>query len=259
MHISKAENLAVSSAYPIAFSPRPQLPGLHEEKNERLPFTISVVNSDKEMSEAFNLAEAAYRRHVADLVYATEPPSMADLEDGYAVLLARSKFDDAPVGTMKIQVCHGTKLNIEQSVALPSWLAGQSLAGANRLGVSSGSAGRMVKLALFKAYYLYCVQQEIDYMVIAARTPLDKQYADMLFQDVFGENEFIPLPHAANIPHRVMALDVAGAKARWQAARHPLYNFILSTRHSDIRVEQTHLSLPLEKSAAYEIHAANDK
>ena len=255
MHVSNEENKAVSNVYPLAIAPR-NLVETHEEKQERLPFTVSIVTTDKEMSEAFHLAEAAYRRHVGELVYATEAPSVSDREDGYAVLLARSKFDDAPVGTMKIQITHGGRLNIEQSVALPSWLAGQSLAGANRLGVSSGGAGRMVKLALFKAYYLYCLQAEIDWMVIAARTPLDKQYADMMFQDVFGDHEFVPLAHAANIPHRVMAFDVAGAAARWGAVRHPLYNFIFATRHSDIRVAQSHLSLPLERAGAGERRAA---
>jgi hypothetical protein len=71
-------------------------------------------------------------------------------------------------------------------------------------------------------------------MVIAARSPLDRQYAALLFQDVFGEKAFIPLAHAANIPHRVMAFDVVGAERRWYDTNHPLYDFVIATHHADI-------------------------
>lgn len=226
------------------------------EREERLPFTVSVVETDQALSDAFRVAQSAYQRHVPDLAHVGEAPPLQEVEPGYVVLIAKSKFDGSPIGTMKIQVNQWGRLKLEQSLKLPGWLDGCSQAGANRLGVASGPAGRMVKAALFKAFYLYCVEENIDWMVIAARRPLDKQYSALLFQDVFGPNEFIPLAHAANIPHRIMAFDVASAEERWHAARHPLHDFIFATRHPDIALAQHHLSLPLGEAVAEQLAAA---
>lgn len=242
----------VQLPYAGAFRP----PHERDATQQRLPFTVDVVRSDLDMADAFQLAQNAYGRHVPEMVYDSAIPGLADLEPGYVVLIARSKFDGTAVGTMKIQVNTHERLNLERSVTLPDWLEGCSQAGANRLGVSAGAAGRMVKLALFKAYFLYCVENEIDWMVIAARKPLDRTYQDLQFKDVFGPGEFVPLAHAANIPHRVMAFEVATAEQRWRAAHHPLYDFIFATRHPDIAVVQHQLSLPVTRQEEQHLSAA---
>jgi hypothetical protein len=71
-------------------------------------------------------------------------------------------------------------------------------------------------------------------MVITARAPLDRQYESLLFKDVFGAGEYIPMRHVGNIPHRVLAFEVGSARARWAAANHPLLNFMCGTHHPDI-------------------------
>ncbi|AMM13934.1 hypothetical protein AX768_07290 [Burkholderia sp. PAMC 28687] len=162
-----------------------------------------------------------------------DQPEAYDRDPGGLIFLAEAKLNRAPVGTMRVQSNRYQKLSLQTSVDLPDWVSGR-LVGATRLGVETGEAGRMVKTALFKAFYLYCMLEQIEWMVIAARTPLDRQYAAMLFRDVYGEKEFIPLAHAANIPHRVMAFEVATAEHRWREARHPLYDFMVATHHPDI-------------------------
>ena len=153
------------------------------------------------------------------------------------VLLAESRFDGQPLGTMRIATNRHKPLTLESSVYLPAPYRGASLATAARLGVEVGRVGAPVKTALFKAYYAYCVAQNIDWMVIAARRPLDRQYAALLFHDIFPDRGFIPLSHAQNVPHRVMALDVAAVKGQWATAGHPLYDYIYRTVHTDIRID----------------------
>jgi hypothetical protein len=102
-------------------------------------------------------------------------------------------------------------LALESSVELPAWLAGASLAEATRLGIADGRVGRMVKTMLFKAFYQYCVAEDIDWMVIGARSPLDRMYAGLLFEDVFPGRGFIPLKHAGDLPHRILAFEIASA------------------------------------------------
>ncbi len=203
---------------------------------ERLPFTIRIVTDQTALHKAVSLRQSAYGRHVPELAQRLQAPESHDLAPGVAVLLAESKLDGQPLGTMRVQTNRHDGLWLEQSVTLPSWLQGCALAEATRLGVTVGSVGRLAKTAIFKAYYLYCVHAGIDYMVIAGRSPLDRQYEALLFQDVFPEAGFIPMQHAGNIPHRVLSFEVATAQQRWHAARHPLYRFVFETHHPDIMV-----------------------
>ncbi|WP_086919139.1 hypothetical protein [Paraburkholderia hospita] len=202
-------------------------------REARLPFRIRVVADDDALERALKMRQNAYMRHVPDFARTMNEAEPYDREPGGLVLLAEAKLTGAPVGTMRIQTNRFRRLAIEQSVNLPEWLAGR-MVGATRLAVEAGEPGRMVKTSLFKAFYLYCLQEGIEWMVIAARAPLDRQYAALLFRDVYGAGEFLPLAHAANIPHRIMAFEVGTAERRWREAGHPLHEFMVTTHHPDI-------------------------
>jgi hypothetical protein len=73
-------------------------------------------------------------------------------------------------------------------------------------------------------------------MVIGARPPLDKRYAGLLFRDVLPDARLVPLRHAGNVPHRVLAFEIRTAQARWAEAGHPLFGFFCRTLHPDIDV-----------------------
>lgn len=201
---------------------------------ERLPFTVKLAASEEDLAKAVSIRYRAYARHVPAVAQMLTQAEPYDYEKGSVVLLAESKLDGSPLGTMRIQTNRHRRLTLEQSVELPDWLLGRSLAEATRLGVSEGRIGRIVKTVLFKAYFEYCLLADIEWMVIAARSPLDRQYEALMFKDVNPGGEFIPMSHAGNIPHRVLAFEVGTAEVRWAAAKHPLYKFIFQTRHPDI-------------------------
>lgn len=201
---------------------------------ERLPFSVRIVRGEEQLAKAVQVRHSAYGRHIPAVAALLEKAEAADTEPGTVVLLAESKLDGAPLGTMRIQTNRYRSLALEQSVALPAWLEGQSHAEATRLGVALGRVGRLVKTALFKAYYQYCLQDGIDWMVIAARSPLDRQYEALLFQDVLPGGDFVPMRHAGNIPHRVLAFNIAAAETNWRSNKHPLCGFVFDTHHPDI-------------------------
>jgi hypothetical protein len=210
-------------------------------KEVALPFTIRVVSNIKDLEKAVKIRHAAYMRHVPGFATELAMPEDADSEKGVVVLLAESKFDGSPIGTMRIQTNAYKPLVLEQSVALPESMRTKHLAEATRLGVTQERVGRMVTTALFKAFFLYCRQNRIDYMVIAARSPVDRQYDRLLLKDVYPDAGYIPLKHAGQIPHRIMALDVNNAESIWTNAQQPLLKFILHTFHQDINVIGTSL------------------
>jgi hypothetical protein len=206
----------------------------HQPAQERLPFTVRVVRSEDELWKAVRIRHAAYARHVPDFAESLLQPEPTDFENGVAVLLAESRMDGTPLGTMRIQTNRFRPLSLEQSLELPEWLQDRPLAEATRLGITEERVGRVVKTALFKAYFQYCASAGIDWMVIAGRSPIDRQYERLLFEDVFPGQGFIPLRHAGNMPHRVMALQVEQVAHKWLEARHPLYDYFFHTRHVDI-------------------------
>lgn len=222
----------VDSAFPFAALRVANAP----QREERLPFTIRAASTLEQLGKAVAIRHSAYGRHVPALAEQLRLPEAQDLAPGCTVLLAESKLDGEALGSIRIQTNHYAPLVLERSVALPRALASSSLAEATRLGVTVGRVGHMVRTALFKAFYLYCVKADIDWMVIGGRSPMDRIYSSLLFTEVFPGQPAVPLKHAGNIPHRILKFDVATAQERWSAAHHPLYDFVFSTHHPDIDV-----------------------
>jgi hypothetical protein len=61
----------------------------------------------------------------------------------------------------------------------------------------------------------------------------------LLFEEVYPGLGYVPLAHAANLPHRVMSFNVETAEQRWRDAEHPLFDFVVRTEHDDIDVGST--------------------
>lgn len=201
---------------------------------QHLPFVVIPAVNDSDLAAAVRVRQAAYGRHVPEFASQLECPEPLDRALGSLVLLARAKLDQQPVGSMRIQTNKYAPLAMEKSVTLPAWLKDRPLAEATRLGVSESGVGRLVKLALFKAYFQFCLANDIHWLVITARSPLDRMYEGLQFRDVFGEKEYIPMQHVGGIPHRVMAFDVRTAFERWKASQHPLLGYMCETCHPDI-------------------------
>lgn len=205
------------------------------KKTERLPFTVKVAGSLAELDRAVEMRRAAYGRHLPEFA-GTMGVEALDAAPGTIVLLAQSRLDGGPLGTMRVQTNAFGPLAVEQSVRLPEWLRQARLAEATRLGVARGAIGRMVKVALCKAFFMYCAENGVDWMLITARSPLDREYEAMLFEDVYGQNEFLSMTHVGGLPHRVMAKPVDWVRQRWARVNHPFFGFFFETDHVDIDI-----------------------
>lgn len=223
---------------------------------ERLPFTVRLVRNEDDLNKAVHIRHVAYARHLPTFAETLKLPEIYDYEDGVVVLLAESKLDGSPLGSMRIQTNRFNPLSLEESMDLPLWLQGRTLAEASRLGITVDKIGSMVKTVLFKAFFQYCQQEAIDYMVITARSPVDRQYERLLFNDVYPDMGYVPLKHVDNLPHRIMSFEVATAETRWAKVQHPLSNFIFHTRHPDIDVSQPEI-LPERRNRQHPFSATD--
>jgi hypothetical protein len=212
-------------------------PGQPIRRLEHWPFQLRTAVGREDLDKVLEIRHAAYARHLpASLSGALQQPESTDLLAGVTLLLAESNLDASPLGTMRIQTNRLVPLALEQSFALPTWMAGKSLAEATRLAVTQEKTSRLVKAALFKAYYQFCLQAGIDYMVITARAPLDRQYERMLFKDVVPGAGYQPLAHVFNLPHRIMYLNVKQVRRQWEEAQHPMLEFMCYTEHPGLKL-----------------------
>jgi hypothetical protein len=203
---------------------------------ERLAFVVKEVRTQDELFRAVAIRYQAYSRHLPQLARRLLAPEPADTEPGHTVLLAENRLDGAPLATMRLQTNDHGPLALERSIELPDWLRARSLVEATRLGVADGVRGRFVTLVLFKAFFQFCLARGIEWMVVCARPPLDRVYLSLLFKDVVPGGAYVPLKHAAGVPHRALAFNVKTAEARWRTAGHSLYRFMALTLHPDIEV-----------------------
>lgn len=209
-----------------------------------LGFRLQPVASHDDLLAACAVRAQAYGHHMPEMRQRLAEPDAIDVAEGTTVFLCRDKASGRVTGTMRVQTSHAGPLMMESSVALPDWLAVAPRAEITRLAVAVG-ADPLTKLCLMKASYLFCMAQQVRWMAIGARNEaLIRNYRRLGFVDALGRDEFVPLAHTGGLLHRILAFDVESAEGAWAAARHPLYVFMVGTRHDDLQLELPH-SAPL--------------
>ena len=197
---------------------------------------VRVATSNQDFREACNVRAAAYGHHDPELGPKFGDVEQLDRTDGTAVLLCRDKQTGQGIGTARIQVSGFGPLALENSICLPDWLATRPRAQISRLAVLAGADPR-VKLSLMKASYQYCLATRVRWMVIGARNAaLIRNYRSLGFKDVFEPGAWVPLASGGGLPHQILAFDVVGASAAWQATKNRLYGFMTDTIQADLHV-----------------------
>lgn len=201
-----------------------------------LAFSVRMAVTDDDFREVCAVRAAAYGHHDPQMGPKFGQAEALDRADGTAVWLCRDKQTGQGIGTLRIQVSGFGPLVLEDSLTLPSWLAHKPRAQISRLAVLAG-AQSVVKLSLMKASYQYCLATQVRWMVIGARSAaLIRNYRNLGFKDVFEPGAWVPLASGGGLPHQILAFDVVGARAAWQATRNRLYGFMTETSHPDLQV-----------------------
>jgi hypothetical protein len=201
-----------------------------------LSFDIRLVRTPQALRAASDVRRRAYGHHLGEHLARFAEPEPLDSAPGTAVLLCRDKASGRAIGTARIQTSAFGPLMLESSLIMPAWIAGRPRAEITRLAVVPG-ADPLVKLCLMKACYLYCLANQLRWMVIGARNEaLVRNYRRLGFRDVLAPGDRVPLPHAGGLPHQILAFDLVGAERDWLERRHPLYAFMVETYHRDLQL-----------------------
>lgn len=198
-----------------------------------LPFVVRQPLNHYELQQIATLRSQAYGRHNVQLGEMLTLPEDADMQPGNVVLGAFDKADNSLLGTLRIHTNLYGPLPLEESVDLPAHMRNLRLCEVTRLAIRY-DAPTLVKLALFKTCYQTGVRHALDSITAVGRDPIYRQYENLLFQEIFPGRGFMPIRHVANLPHKVLHLDLATAQDRWTRAKHPLLSFMVTIRYDDI-------------------------
>lgn len=201
-----------------------------------LPFVVRVVRTEEQLQKVCELRSVSYGRHLPEFGKTLAEPEPPDRMAGTVILLAQDKATGLAIGTMRIHLNTHEALPVQSAVPLPASVRGYLLAEVSRLSVRPGYNEMKVRVALFKALYLYCYANQVQFILVAARRPLDKIYKSLGFKPLGGQEQWVPLPYANNIAHTVLVFDVLVAERTWHDIKHPLYEFMVRTYHPDIQV-----------------------
>jgi hypothetical protein len=206
---------------------------------ESLPFRVEIA-SRQHLQEVASLRVVTYGKHLPELARTLSQPEPADFARGCEVFVAKSKFDGSLLGTLRTHSNVFNPLPLQASIELPERFRGTRMVETTRLCIKGSTGASTVRSALFKAMHMYCLEQKVDWMLAAARQPVDRIHDSLMFMDVNEPRTYYPMAHAGGVPHRVMCLSPADAQRQWGLCQHPLYRFAFETRHPDIDISMAH-------------------
>jgi hypothetical protein len=202
---------------------------------EPLAFRVAIVESDADLQRVQALRQAAYGHHLPALAANFGQPDPVDRWPDVTIFFAEDKVTRRVVGSARLQCNRSQPLQIERSIVLPPQLLGRLLAEVTRMTVLPGYA-HPVKLALVKAIHLYCIAMQIGGIVCASRPSLMRQYLNLGFEDLYGDDRLAPMAHGGGLEHRVLFRDTVTSESHNRGRKHPDYAFVFRTYHPDIEV-----------------------
>jgi len=205
---------------------------------ELFSFSLRPVETHQDLLRACAVRAQAYGRKNPAWRETMAVPDDVDASPWTAVFLCEDKLTGEAIGTMRVQSTTrgSTRLEIEKYVQVPSELLVTGRAEVTRLSAVHG-VDPFVRLALWKASYLYCMAIQVRWLLMGVAKPsLIRAYERMGAQDIFEDRRTVRLGHAGNLPYRVLALDISSCEQRFREENNPLFSFMFGTVHPDLSI-----------------------
>ena len=202
---------------------------------ESFSFTVRPVEDPLDLLRACEVRSIAYGRKMPEYREPMLSPDGVDLMPATSVYICEDKISGQAIGTMRVQFTRPgmAGLEIEKYVPTPAGFGSLPRAEITRMAALPG-ADPFVRLAMWKASYLHCSHHGVRLLMMAVRKrALIKAYERMGAKDIAQP---FALPYAANLVHRILAIDIRAAETFWRESDHPLLQFMVDTRHPDICV-----------------------
>lgn len=154
-----------------------------------------------------------------------------DNSDNVTLLLALTENNN-PLGTIRILDQSQGKIELQSYLDLNSILTPneQPVGEATRFSIPYSQNSKLVKLYLWKGYFLYCQLHSLKTMLIWIRKGASRDYRRLLFDNcningVFQHNGF------NNLEHHTYKLDVKSSELKYKLNQHPYHDFFFVENH----------------------------
>ena len=155
-------------------------------RTELLSFTLRRAETHQDLLRACKVRASAYGYKAPEYRESMAQPDLIDASPWTTVFICEDKISVA-VGTMRVQTREHDRgeLEMERYVKLPDYLQSATCSEVTRSAAPFGS-DPFVRLALWKAAYLFSASQGISWIVMTVRKPaLIRAYERMGSKDVF--------------------------------------------------------------------------
>lgn len=204
---------------------------------QTLPFSVQVVTEQTQLADACKVRVAGYGHHLPQIggkLYAPEP---IDFAQETTIFIAYDKRSHEAVGTSRIQTTtYGGSTPVESHIDLPGTMRDSGRAEMTKLATLPG-ADPLVKLALWKAGYLYSLASQVRWLFMTARSRgLVRQYKHLGAKAFHSDERMLPLSYVSDIAHQILVLDVVAAQRISDSGSHALFDFVFTTVHPDLQL-----------------------
>jgi len=206
-------------------------------KAELLPFQIRLAATAQDIERIAAQRGAAYSRHQPELVkhLALNVPEPDDLRTDVVHIMAET-LEGKLVGSMRLNTNINRPLRFEREFNLPPAFRGKALLEAGRMTSARGTDGHQVVPALIKFAFEISYHAGIDYLLLIARSPIDRIYRALTFEDVF-EGKKVETSAQPGVPVSLFQIPIAAVDERLRAAGCPFYHFLAETSHSPVSID----------------------
>lgn len=194
---------------------------------------VKEAKTSTEKEQVFNIRWKGYKKY---FTRKAEISDDFDIAPNVTLLLAFDK-EEHVIGTMRIlDRTHG-RIELDRFVDVDAMLSPkeQPCAEATRFSIPTHPKSRLVKFALWKAYYRYCLGHDIQTMLIWVRACAARDYRRLLFDDVGIDGQFTH-PSLGNVAHYTYKLYIPTAPEKFRAHNHALHNFFCEMPHRNIQI-----------------------
>jgi hypothetical protein len=204
------------------------------QRQELLPFRVRIATGTQDLRRAVEIRASAYARHLPHVGEALRIAEKEDFRSDVLLLIAERKFDQRPIGSMRLEPNLTGPLRVESETTLPARFRDRRLVETTRLGVDDGIAGTLVMAALVKAAFEICRASGIDYAIAVGRRSMAEMFRSMCFDDIEGP---VRMSYSKIVPFWVFAIPVREWESRLREKGHFYFDFMARTEHPDISID----------------------
>lgn len=223
MRIPTPPNVSLQPESPVILTPA--LPS----GNSSSGISVRIARTQADLEKALQVRWLGYKKYES-----FSQPEMEELDHGTnCTILFAEDLEKNPLGTLRILDHRRGPIELQKFLNVDELLPQTgSIAEATRFSVPRSARSPRVKLLLWKAFYLFCVQRKIDYMVVSMRPAAAGDYQRLQFTRAEGGC----YSHATlgNLPHETYYLHVPTAPQVFRLHNNTLLSFFTETIHPEI-------------------------